>query len=365
MKKILFLYLGRKGGGPKYTYELVNHLLKNDIKNKYLVYFSNQSEMYKDFNNLLCCKKSINTYSNITEFLISLFKLPYIFFELWRFIRINQVNYIVTPMIHIWDLILLFPMAKYNIKYILIIHDSSPHLGESYIYKNFLINFLLKKSTKIITLTDFVKKELVNVKKINNNKISVIPHGYFNYDSFIKENNGIFNLLFFGVIKKYKGLDFFLDVAKLIQEKYPEVTITIAGSGDLSAYKNKLDLINKLLVHNKWIADNEVGHYFSKSSLVILPYIEASQSGVIPTAYSYGVPVVVTPVGGLKEQVINNITGLITTDISVDSLYHSICQMIDDKELFNACRGHAFEYARNELDWNKIAIKFQKLLENS
>jgi len=75
---------------------------------------------------------------------------------------------------------------------------------------------------------------------------------------------------------------------------------------------------------NKWLTNSEIENLVNKSNLVVLPYIEASQSGVIAIAHSLSTPVVVTPVGGLVDQVIEGENGLIAADVTPKALAMAI-----------------------------------------
>ena len=123
------------------------------------------------------------------------------------------------------------------------------------------------------------------------------------------------NILFFGYIRKYKGLEHLLNaMPKILNEV--DVRLTIAGEF-YDEKKPYLDLIrdheisNKINIIDKYIPNEEVEDYFMNSDLVVIPYNHATQSGIVQISYSFGVPVVVTRVGGLPEVVRDGETGYI------------------------------------------------------
>lgn len=112
-------------------------------------------------------------------------------------------------------------------------------------------------------------------------------------------------VLFFGLIRNYKGLDMLLDAMNELKQN-PNITLIIAGE----FYEDKqpyLDLIkqyeieNQVILHDKFIANEDVKYYFSAADLVALPYRSATQSGVTQVSFHFEVPTLVTNVGGLGE----------------------------------------------------------------
>src|SRR5258707_5206877 len=105
-------------------------------------------------------------------------------------------------------------------------------------------------------------------------------------------------LLFFGRIWEYKGLEYLIRAEPLISARVPDVEIVIAGRGeDFEKYRHMMVDPDRFVIDNETIPDDRVARYFGESSVVVLPYIDASQSGVVPIAYSFSKPVIATTVG--------------------------------------------------------------------
>lgn len=128
-------------------------------------------------------------------------------------------------------------------------------------------------------------------------------------------------ILFFGFIRKYKGLDILLDAMKILQSQsaasgMPQPKLLVAGEfyEDRKPYDEQvrsLGIENSLLLRTTFIPDSEVKYYLCAADLLVQPYRNATQSGVTPLAYHFEVPMVVTNVGGLPALVQENKTGLI------------------------------------------------------
>ena len=141
----------------------------------------------------------------------------------------------------------------------------------------------------------------------------------------IKEKNTI---LFFGYIRPYKGLNILIEAMTHILEKIP-LRLIICGEfyegreQILSLIKQK-NLGSSITIEDRFIPNQEVGIYFSAADLVVLPYLTATQSGIVQIAYNYNVPVIVTDVGGLPEVVVDGKTGYIVQTGNPKALAKSI-----------------------------------------
>jgi glycosyltransferase involved in cell wall biosynthesis len=121
-------------------------------------------------------------------------------------------------------------------------------------------------------------------------------------------------LLFFGFIRKYKGLDLLIHAVKLLND--PGISLVVAGEfyEDTRNYFNlvkQYGLEKQIIFHNKFIAAEDVKYYFSAADLVVQPYRNATQSGVTPLAYHFEKPMVVTNVGALPDYVPDGKVGIV------------------------------------------------------
>ncbi|MBC7868235.1 MAG: glycosyltransferase, partial [Gloeobacteraceae cyanobacterium ES-bin-316] len=123
-------------------------------------------------------------------------------------------------------------------------------------------------------------------------------------------------ILFFGFIRKYKGLDILLEAMALLKTDMPDLKLMIAGEfyDDAKQYRQqiaRLVLEKNLILKTEFIADDEIKNYFCAADLVVQPYRNATQSGVTPLAYHFEVPMIVTNVGGLAAMVPHDKAGLV------------------------------------------------------
>ncbi len=120
-------------------------------------------------------------------------------------------------------------------------------------------------------------------------------------------------ILFFGLIRAYKGLDLLLEAMRLLPAN---IRLLIGGEfyEDEKKYETWMNdprLKNQLIPYTQFVSNEEVKYFFCASDLVVQPYKNATQSGVTPVAYHFNIPMVVTNVGGLAEMVPNGVAGLV------------------------------------------------------
>lgn len=154
----------------------------------------------------------------------------------------------------------------------------------------------------------------------------------------ISKTNARPGLLFFGLIKDYKGLDTLLEAMPIIRLAIPKIKLQIAGSvyGDKSVYSKqikRLGLSACVETDFRYISGEEVSEYFRQADVCILPYKSATQSGVIATAFSYDTPVIASDVGGLSEYIEDGITGLLIPPDDPPALAAAVLRFYDQELL--------------------------------
>jgi glycosyltransferase involved in cell wall biosynthesis len=173
-------------------------------------------------------------------------------------------------------------------------------------------------------------------------------------------------LLFFGYIRKYKGLDILIDSFKTIAEKYPCVKLLIGGESydDINVYIKQIEalgLSEKVKLVNKYIANEEVYKYYSISDLVILPYRSGTQSGILSVAYGFLKPVLVTNVGGLTESILPDKTGIIVEPNSPEKITEGIERFFELREKSNFAENIKSRLSQNA--FSDIGNLFLKIIE--
>jgi glycosyltransferase involved in cell wall biosynthesis len=242
---------------------------------------------------------------------------------------------------------------------ILTVHDPIPHSGESS-KKHTAISQLNYRFFNNIILLNQSQTEayLINSgKTINNLFFSRLgSYSYFqiyNQSKYIKKRNQI---LFFGRISPYKGIEELCRAFRLVISEFSDAKLIIAGSGEYSFNISEYQSSPNYSFINRYIPNTELVQLIQESQFVVCPYKDATQSGVIMTSFALDKPVVATNVGGLKEMVIHNQTGLLIEPNNIPQLANSIKWMFKNPNVIEEMRNNIQRLnLSGNLSWINIA----------
>ena len=280
-------------------------------------------------------------------------------YDLYQFIKKGDFDIIHCDILNVPRIKTLHKLAK---QWIQTIHDPFPHSGEATSKKSKAYKRILSYANNIVLLNKKQKDEFCSAYNINPDKVYINSLGiYDNIKFFVDPKTKIQknNVLFFGRISPYKGIEYLCEAMKIVRKEIPDATLTIAGGGklyfDIEPYE-KLGYIN---VKNYYIGMEELAELVAACELCVCPYTDATQSGVIMTSYSLGKPVIATNVGGLPEMVENGKTGLIVPAKDSDKLARAIIELLKDKERLQSMSNYINqEYVNGTRSWSDIALKY-------
>ena len=231
---------------------------------------------------------------------------------------------------------------------------------ENLYFEKLLVKSFIRKLDGIIVMSDNVKRKLLTLNNNINYKKIFLPiledlGDKINIKHAKKElslNSDKIVFLFFGLIREYKGLDVLISAINLIdKDLIGKFEFIIVGENyeKLDKYKNNIDADIKGNIKwlTKYIPDEQVNLYFCASDFVVLPYKSASQSGIVPMAYHFGKPIIVSDVEGLSEMVVNYITGYIFENKNINDLKYILENCIIN--------------SKNDIDENMINRFYRKL----
>ena len=236
---------------------------------------------------------------------------------------------------HLWLNLALPLLGRYPL--VLTVHDPYHHLGDagSRNTPQAVLDFGFRRAARTIVHSQRLKQVLVGRCPIAEQTVDVIPHIALGDEATpIESRDDGATVLFFGRIWPYKGLEHLIRAEPLITAAVPGARIVIAGEGeDFERYRRMMVNPDRFVVWNEYVSDAKRAELFERASVVVLPYVEASQSGVIPLAYRYGKPVVATTVGGLPEAVDDGETGYLVPPRDERALADAVVRLLGDAEL--------------------------------
>ncbi len=254
-------------------------------------------------------------------------------------------------------------------KSIVVLDNVIPH--EPHWFDKPLTRYFLNGCTGFISMSESVEKDLLSLRPDAPHILR--PHPlYTHFGEKLPREEAIRalgleparkTLLFFGLIREYKGLDILLEAFRDLPEDYQ---LVIAGEpyGSFDKYQQIIDSLpgkDRIRVFPDYIRDSEVKRYFSAADLAVLPYRSATQSGVSAVSYHFDVPMLVTDVGGLKSTIGDRGTGLVAPVPEPDAIRQEILRYFGQPSLQERCR-EAIGEEKKRLSWDVFC---QKLLDFS
>ncbi|MDR1202767.1 MAG: glycosyltransferase [Tannerellaceae bacterium] len=234
-------------------------------------------------------------------------------------------------------------VRKNGTKTITILDNVIPH--EQKFFDKALTTWFLKQNDGFIAMSETVRNDLLSLHP--KAKSILKPHPLYNHfgskiettkaREALETDANKKTILFFGLIRDYKGLDLLIDAVSLLDDSYQ---LIIAGEpyGSFDKYDEQIKKANhpeRIKVFNRYISDNEVPLFFSAADVCVLPYRSATQSGITSIAYHFELPLIATNTGGLKESIEKPGVGLMIPEINATSIAETIQRFFHkDKHLF-------------------------------
>ena len=253
-------------------------------------------------------------------------------------------------------------------KVVLTIHDVDSFAKKE---NKQISNLIYMIADLLLTHNQFSKEHILKNYPYLNAKIFIIPHG--NYIPFINVRNdkiasriylGLDQrkkvILFFGMIKKVKGLDVLLESFKKVVDKHPDIILLIAGKPWKDNFCNyqqiieKNNLENNIVLHTRYIPQNDVEHYYCASDLVVLPYKKIYQSGVLMMALSYERPVLVSDLPPLKEVINDNQNGFLFKSENSNDLAKKLNFILSSSEKLEKVQKNGYKLINEKFGWDAI-----------
>ncbi|MCH3987865.1 MAG: glycosyltransferase family 4 protein [Lachnospiraceae bacterium] len=256
---------------------------------------------------------------------------------------------------------------KYNLRYVATVHDILP-FNEKF-YDMHYHKKLYSLADAIILQAPGNVKRFTELFPEDRDKIHMIPHGHMlDYVESVNQSDARDHLnipkdkkvyLFFGQIKKVKGVDLLLRAFLNLLQKRTDIYLIVAGSvwkADFSACQEIIDnnnFKNCLRTDIRYIPNEEVKYYYSAADICVLPYTDVYQSGVIQLAFGYRKAVVSSDLPAFTQFVKEGETGFVAKNRDVDSLTSAMQRAADCEDLSRVGRA-GYELVKRELDWNLL-----------
>ncbi len=274
------------------------------------------------------------------------------------------------------DLLFIAFLKGRGAKIIITAHDVVPfHLG---FLSKAILGWIYRAADRVILHAESNREEMFSLYSLHEDRLAVVPMGHYaalGLKHFSQEEaKGRLGLpedskivLFFGQIKKVKGLDHLLKAFGSLSPNHPEALLLVVGplwKEDLSRYEPLIAALgDKVMTRFEYVSDEEMSLYFSAAEVVVLPYTKVYQSAVLFMAFTFSRPVVASAVGGLAEVVEEGQTGYLVPPGDEMALAQAIDKVLSDKGKAEEMGRRAREMVEERFSWERIAQETKRVYE--
>lgn len=243
------------------------------------------------------------------------------------------------------------------------VHDPEVHSGEQDWRRDLARCLTFRKARRFVLHNEAQAERFCSGYRVPSHRVDVSHLGVYTLfrewmsSSVSQEARTI---LFFGRISQYKGLDRLYQAMSLVAEQVPGVRLIVAGRPEFGYRLPAPPVLTRggrIDVLNRYIPNSEVAELMQRATVVVCPYTDATQSGVVLTAYAFDKPVVATNVGGLPEYVRDGDSGLVVAPDNVEELASAITRVLVDSALRRRLTDGVARLAANELGWPARAVQ--------
>jgi len=300
--RILVWQWGRRGAGPRLAAAMAD-AMRMVPGTEALLSLSTGAEILRS-RMAPACDLPFDTYGSSWGFLNRLVQTPLIVRRLSRRLAALRPDVGVCALPALLDLLMMLALRRNRAPMVVVVHDADLHPGDGRPAQMFLQRRLMRRADAVIALSHHVASRLREQHLVDAEKLFVLflpPFVFGPLPPPPLTHGGPVRLLFFGRLLQYKGLDLLAAAVRALRTRDPW-ELRIVGSGPECEELATLRGLPGVTVENRWVPEDEIGELIAWSDAIVLPYREASQSGVAPAAIAAGRYVISTHVGGLAEQ---------------------------------------------------------------
>jgi glycosyltransferase involved in cell wall biosynthesis len=291
--KVFVWQWGRYGAGPMFAASLAEGFNALDGVEAFLS-LSTDAEILRPPHGR-SCELPMRTYSGIAGLAWQLLRAPITIVQLTRHLHRLEPQLAVCAMPGPLDLLMVMALRRVGIPVAIIAHDAAAHPGDGYPLLHTLQRALLRRAHLVIALSRHVAAKLSVGSLGLRGPVMVAAHPPFAFGqaTLVRSHSSPRRILCFGRLRSYKGLDLLAEALRLIGPR-SDMEVRIVGEGPESAALAKLRATPGVKVENRWVPEHEISTILNWADVVVLPYTEASQSGIAPSAVAMGRRVVAT-----------------------------------------------------------------------
>lgn len=312
--RILVWHWGRFGAGPRYAAQLtqaLRSLSDATVPTAHQTVARMQADLSLPVNaeilhgpNPPCNSLPVRTYASLPGFIARVMMAPFRVGALARRVRALHPEFAICAMPAMLDVWMVAALRRVGVPFAVVVHDAAPHPGERVPFQHYLQRYVIRRADALVALTEHVAASVRTLPQAQGKPLCVVPLPPLHYGAvpMVQAHGGPCRVLCFGRLLAYKGLDLLADALRQLSTSHARFQVRVVGQGPESPVLEQLRALPGVTVENRWVPETEIPQLLGWCDIVVLPYREASQSGVAATALAAGRRVVATRVGGLVEQ---------------------------------------------------------------
>ena len=365
----LVVHWGRWGGGPRFTLELATALRGVLGEGRVALSTSRDAELAPEVRRW-GPGHQVHTYTSVVSFVLRLLALPSLAAGFRRYLRRSGTRHVVCGMGSLYQSLVVPLVVPRGVTYYYCVHDADFHPGEGNVVQRVGRFLELRRADVLVCFSAEVAHKLEQSGRVGARRLVRTVHPAYTTQG-VEVLGGRPGPVhtppvvgFLGRFTPYKGLDLLVEYAELVGQRGEPVVVQAHGSGSFAGLE---DLMRTTAIdwHHGWIGEDEFAVRLDGFDVLLLPYREASQSGVLAQALSLGVPAVVTPVGGLAEQVTRSGGGLVAAETTAAALADAVTRVLTDVGVYAELSRAALASASSDFSWDQVAADLQAAMERS
>ena len=337
--RVLVWQWGRFGAGPRVAFELAEGLREAGADSVVLS-LAEGAEILSDRKRPVRCELTVKTYDSPAGFARRLLMSPFARGLLLANLEAWRPDVAICAMPALLDVVMAGALKQRRVPFAVVVHDADLHPGDGLPMQMRMQRRLMTQADALVTLSDHVERRVVEqlgpVARQVLLRARLTPFRFGPVERRARPPGAPLRLLSFGRLLPYKGLDLLAASLRLLGPR-DDIHVRVVGQGPEHPALADLRGIANVSVENRWVPETEVASLLSWSDALVLPYREASQSGVAAAAISSRRWVVATRVGGLVEQFRDEPLALMC-DPEPTSIARAIDQLATDPPLIPQAR---------------------------
>lgn len=351
--RLLIWHWGRRAAGPRLALELATALRERDAD--FRVTYSSQAELASKLNRAAPNPLVVSTFSGPVTASLGFARAPLLRRQLAGYIRAEGIDVVLSILEQVWQPLVAPAIHRTGASYLMAVHDPRLRIGHRWRPQDLLLGRDERLADGILLFSEAMRESYLEAHPgTSPSHVFSTVHPAFGRVAAAPRSLPVApKLLFFGWLQPYKGLDLLLDAWPSILERCPSASLTIAGDGPMRHLST--DSPAGVTWDLRFIPEAEIDGMLRRHDALVLPYRDASQSGVVGLALANGLPVVATPVGGLEEQVRSSGCGVVSDAVSAPSFARAAADLLTQPQQYRACSEGGLLAARSSMSWRRVA----------